>query len=128
MTQQNAEHTILYFGPNDFPILKQNKNVIPHLAQLNANIIWFDYRGFGFTSGTANIDVLKSDAKHIYKSIREKVNGTLILHGLSLGSILAIDVASDAEVETLVLEGSVTTVKEWISHIFVDEASNYGVP
>lgn len=127
--KENAEYTILYFGPNNYPILKQNNNVIPYLTQLNANIIWFDYRGFGFTSGVASFDVLKRDAAHIYESVRHKVKRPLVLHGLSIGSILAIDVASNYDVENLVLEGSITTVKDWVNYSFVAQAYySHGIP
>ena len=117
------------FDPNNYPILKQNNNVIPYLTQLNANIIWFDYRGFGFTSGVASFDVLKRDAAHIYESVRHKVKRPLVLHGLSIGSILAIDVASNYDVENLVLEGSITTVKDWVNYSFVAQAYySHGIP
>lgn len=86
--REKADLTILYFGPNNYPILKQNKNVIPYLTQLNANVIWFDYRGFGFTSGVANFDVLKSDTAHIYDTIKNNIKGPLVLHGLSIGSMM----------------------------------------
>lgn len=124
-----AERTILYFGPNNHSILKQHKNVLPFLTQLNANVIWFDYRGFGFTSGIASFEVLKSDAQHIYKTLNGRIRGPLVLHGLSIGSILAIDVASSGEVEQLVIEGSITNVKDWIDYSFVAQAYySYGLP
>lgn len=127
--QADAQVTILYFGPNNYPIVRQHKHVIPYLTKLKANLVWLDYRGFGFTSGEADFDILKRDAKHIYATVRQNVKGPLVLHGLSIGSILAIEVASTNKVEHLVLEGSITTVEDWVDYSFVEQAYySHGVP
>ncbi len=129
LKQKGATKTILYFGPNNYPVVRQHTNVLPYLAQLNANIIWFDYRGFGFTSGVANVELLKSDAIFLYDTVAELSPLPIVLHGLSIGSILAIQVASTRSVEHLVLEGSVTNVQDWVKYSFVDQAKlTYGVP
>ncbi len=129
LKKKGAAKTILYFGPNNYPVVRQHANVLPYLAQLNANVIWFDYRGFGFTSGIANLELLKSDAIFLYDAVTELSSLPVVLHGLSIGSILAIQVAANRSVEYLVLEGSVTNVHDWVKYTFVDQAKmTYGVP
>jgi|GEM_PF-5197952 len=122
LQKKTATKTILYFGPNNNPIVQQHKNVLPYLSQLNVNVIWFDYRGFGFTAGPTNIGQLRSDALHIYDTVQASSDTPVILHGLSIGSILALQVASVKSVEQLVLEGSVTNVNDWIDYSFVSQA------
>ena len=52
-----------------------------------------------------------------------------MLHGLSIGSVLAINVASNHEVENLVLEGGITAVKDWGDYSFVAQAYfSHGIP
>ncbi|KKO47578.1 hypothetical protein VT06_16270 [Arsukibacterium sp. MJ3] len=129
VAKPDAKYTILYLGPNNFPIHKHHRNVLPYLNKLDANLIWVDYRGFGFTSGLATIDRLKKDSMNIFKLVKHSSNLPTVLHGLSIGSILAINVAATTKVDFLVLEASVTNVTEWIDIAFVNEAKfSYGIP
>ncbi|MDA8622222.1 alpha/beta hydrolase [Psychrosphaera sp.] len=127
--QKNPEFVVLYFGPNNFPIEKHYINVLPLMLEMNADVYWFDYRGFGFTGGEATLASLTSDAKHVFNTINNKSDNSIVVHGLSLGSILAIDLAANEKVSHLVLEGSVTNVNDWMDEVFVKEAKySYGIP
>ena len=129
IAQQNPDMVVLYFGPNNYPIEKQYKNVLPFMLEMNADVYWFDYRGFGFTGGEATLENLKADANFIFNTVKEKSDKPLVVHGLSIGSILAINLAAKEDVSTLVIEGSVTNVSDWMDEVFVSEAKySYGIP
>ena len=88
-----------------------------------------------FSCGTCLVTKVSSRASlnlnnnSSFNTINNKSDNSIVVHGLSLGSILAIDLAANEKVSHLVLEGSVTNVNDWMDEVFVNEAKySYGIP
>lgn len=83
------------------------------LRQLGLNILAFDYRGFGESTGKPTEDGLYHDADAAYRYLRETRGvpaSRIIIYGHSLGSAVAIDVAARVPAAGLIVEGAFTSV------------------
>jgi fermentation-respiration switch protein FrsA (DUF1100 family) len=85
------------------------------LRQLGLNLLAFDYRGYGESEGTPTEAGLYRDAQAAYRYLREELAVSperIILFGHSLGSAVAVDLASRVPAAGLILEGALTSVVE----------------
>ena len=83
------------------------------LRQLGLNLFAFDYRGYGESGGAPSEHGLYRDADAAYRYLR-KERGVpperIIVFGHSLGSAVAIDLASRTQVAGLIVEGGLISV------------------
>ncbi|RUO31435.1 hypothetical protein CWE12_00065 [Aliidiomarina sedimenti] len=86
--------------------------LLQSLAELNYNIIAIDYQGFGLSSGDASFSAMRDDASSIINAL--PAESDVIVYGLSLGSVMAMDISQEPRVQGIVLEGAVTTDSEMI--------------
>jgi uncharacterized protein len=85
------------------------------LHQLGLNLLAFDYRGYGESGGLPSEAGLYRDADAAYRFLTEKRGvppGRIILFGHSLGSAVAIDLASRAASAGLIVEGAFTSATD----------------
>ena len=83
------------------------------LRQLGLNLFAFDYRGYGESDGTPSEHGLYRDADAAYRYLREELGvppEQIIVFGHSLGSAVAIDLASRTPVAGLIVEGGLVSV------------------
>lgn len=80
--------------------------------RLGLNLLAFDYRGYGESGGVATERGLYRDVAAAYRYLTESrgvAPGRIIVFGHSLGSAVAIDLASRAPVAGLIVEGALTS-------------------
>lgn len=107
-----ASPTLIFFHGNSETV--PDYDVIgPHYTAEGVNFLVLDYRGFGWSSGTATLPSFLPDARTAFGFLRDWLNqnsytGPLALMGRSLGSACAIDVAfsHSGEFKALVLESA----------------------
>ena len=83
------------------------------LRRLGVNLLAFDYRGYGESGGRPTEAGLYRDADAAYHYLRERRGvpaERIVVFGHSLGSAVAIDLASREPVAGLVIEGAPTSV------------------
>jgi len=83
------------------------------LRRLGLNLFAFDYRGYGESGGMPSEHGLYRDADAAYRYLREERRvppERIILFGHSLGSAVAIDLASRTRVAGLIVEGGLISV------------------
>ena len=83
------------------------------LRRLGLNLLAFDYRGYGESQGVPTEAGLYKDADAAYRYVREELAipaERIILFGHSLGSAVAVDLASRMPAAGLILEGALTSV------------------
>lgn len=117
ISQPNARFTLIYFGGNQFRLESQGGELAKILSQFENNLLIMDHRGYGMSMGLPSISALQTDAVDIYDYVDSQPNLAelpIIVHGLSLGSVIAGSLAKQRPVSGLVLEGSTTTAKEMI--------------
>jgi fermentation-respiration switch protein FrsA (DUF1100 family) len=83
------------------------------LRRLGLNLLVFDYRGYGESAGVPTEQGLYRDADAAYRYLRE-IRGIaasrIVIFGHSLGSAVAVDLASRVPAAGLILEGALTSV------------------
>jgi fermentation-respiration switch protein FrsA (DUF1100 family) len=85
------------------------------LHRLGLNLLAFDYRGYGESGGIPSEEGLYRDAQAAYRYLREKKDvepGRIILFGHSLGSAVAVDLATRVPVAGVILDGAFTSAVE----------------
>lgn len=91
------------------------------ILSLGANILLFDYRGYGKSDGSPSEDNIYADAEACYNWLVEH-NGVppekIILFGRSLGGAVAVELARRVKCGGLVVESSFTSAKEMSKRMF----------
>jgi fermentation-respiration switch protein FrsA (DUF1100 family) len=85
------------------------------LRELGLNLLAFDYRGYGESSGMPSEAGLYRDADAAYRYLREQRGvpaNQIIIFGHSLGSAVAIDLASRVPSGGLIVEGAFTSATD----------------
>src|SRR5688572_10681529 len=94
--------------------LTTSADVIPHLLSAGFNVLFFDYRGFGKSSGRASFGGVVSDgitASRFHDRIRPKQLRS-ILYGYSLGGAVAAQVIRRQPFDALILQSTFTNLLE----------------
>lgn len=90
------------------------------LVDYGYDVITFDYRGFGQSSGSGSFSKLKEDAKIIYDYVLQtkKADQQLILVGQSLGGYVLLQTLADSPIEKkvdwLILDSTFSSIKEML--------------
>ena len=108
--------TVVYFGGNQFLADRQGAAVARQLLPLGVNLVLFDHRGSGHSTGEVSLAALRADALAIRDHVVEVLGvppERMVLHGFSLGGMLAGDVAEQRVAAGLVLESTGSNAKEW---------------
>jgi uncharacterized protein len=82
------------------------------LHQLGLNLLAFDYRGYGESGGVPTEGGLYRDARAAYQYLRQEQGvppDRIIAFGHSLGSAVAVDLASRVPLAGLIVEGAFTS-------------------
>ncbi|CAN5285247.1 alpha/beta fold hydrolase [soil metagenome] len=111
----NAQATVIYFGGNGFLMVK-SRPLITAYADIPVNLVLFDYRGYGLSSGTPSVQGVHADAIAVFNSSVYHFRGNdhpIFLHGHSMGSFLASYIADQNEVAGYILESPITEVRGW---------------
>lgn len=88
------------------------------LSASGKDVVLFDRRGLGASSGEASIQRLRQDSQDKYDFVRQRYQPQQIMvHGFSLGSFIGADLARYRDVDKLVLQGSATDVHDWIDEV-----------
>lgn len=118
MRNPRATATVLYFGGNGFRISQMGRHAAGILLPLGVNVVLVDHRGYGRSTGTpATVAQLQADAVTVFDYVAALPGidrSRIVVHGQSLGSFLAGEVADRRPVGGVVLESSATTAAEWM--------------
>lgn len=92
--------------------LTVSADVIPHLLAAGLSVLFFDYRGFGRSSGSASLGGVISDgvtASRFHDRIRPK-HVPSVLYGFSLGGAVAAQVIRRHPFDALILQSTFTSL------------------
>lgn len=85
------------------------------LQQLGTGLLVFDYRGYGENSGEPSEGGLYRDANAAYAYLRDSLGvpaERIVIYGHSLGSAVAVELASRVPAAGLILEGAFTSAPD----------------
>ena len=110
----DAAVDVLYFGGDVFTIDAFGPYIANAACAAGANLFMVDYRGYGRSSGTPSLPLIKSDALTAFDALKARNAGRpVVVHGFSMGSFVAPYVAANRPAAGLVLESTAPSVEEW---------------
>ena len=117
LTRDDAKATVVYFGGNGFLMVK-SRPLIQAYADMNVNLLLFDYRGYGLSSGEPTVKGVKTDAMSAYEVAVSKLSSDkdehrIIVHGHSMGAFLSSYISGENRVDGYIMESPVSEVKQW---------------
>jgi fermentation-respiration switch protein FrsA (DUF1100 family) len=116
--QERSSKVLLFFHGNAENIgtgLERTKI----LSSLGLSIFAVDYRGYGKSEGSPDEAGVYRDADAAYRYLIEKRGfraQDIVIHGVSLGGAVAIDLASRVECGGLIAESTFTTARDMARH------------
>ncbi len=72
--------------------------------RLGANVVLWDYRGYGFSGGRTDALAARDDALVLYDAVRARSRRAPFVYGLSYGTTLAVHIAAQRPVRGLILQ------------------------
>lgn len=115
LTRERPRATVLHFGGQGF-LMVQARGLLETLARAEVDVVLVDYRGYGASGGEPTVAALREDAHRVYAHVtgaRGVAPGRLVVHGHSMGTFLAAEVAARHPVAGVVLENPATTAAGW---------------
>jgi len=107
---QEGNTVLLYFGGNAEPVVY---NALPMLRLASVTAYLIDYRGYGDSEGSPNERALRDDALANFDWVRAQHPGSrIVLVGRSLGSAMALHVATRREVDGIILISPFTSIRD----------------
>lgn len=105
--------SLLFCHGNAGNVSHRLENVF-HLVQVGFQVLLFDYRGYGHSTGQPSEEGLYRDASSAWDHLvrREDATGTpRIIFGRSLGGAVAVDLATHVRADGLILESTFTSIR-----------------
>jgi fermentation-respiration switch protein FrsA (DUF1100 family) len=118
LTKENSDAIILLLHGNTRNLYSYPwTNIINSLSKLNADVFAIDYRGYGRSTGEPSFKGIYQDAEGAldYLEKHNPENKPIIIYGLSMGSIPAVKVATRKGVSGLILEGLISSTKDFVA-------------
>ena len=105
--QKTASTIILFHGNGED--LAQRGHIALELIEAGYGVLLAEYRGYGGNPGRPHEAGLYADARAAYAYASAR-SSNIVLHGYSLGSGVAVQLASEAKINALMLEAPFTSI------------------
>ena len=103
---------IVFFNGNAMTVYGAEA-LYQRMARMGAEVVVYDYRGYGFSEGTADVEAFRRDALSIFDKVaREYPGRRVVVYGFSMGTAIAAHVAEERKVGGLVLAAAFATAEE----------------
>ena len=103
--------TVLFFNGNG-GLISAGDPFYREIAAQGPRVVVFDYRGYGFSGGTADVAAFQRDGVAIYDALAKEPGRRVVVYGFSLGSSIAAYVAAHRPVAGLILAAPIATARE----------------
>ena len=106
---------IVFCGGDSFHRSIEGGDALETLAR-NADVVLFDYPGYGESTGTPAASVILENALAVYDyavSLETSAGKKRVLYGFSLGGMVAAQIAGRRAVDGLVLEATAPSAEAW---------------
>ncbi len=120
-TGPDTRFTVLMCHGNAGNISDRLDRTLLMQVNLGTDVLLFDYRGFGESSGSPTEKGTYEDARAAYRYlVRERGLDTrsIVLFGESLGAAVALDLALEVEAAGLVLEAPFTSIHDMAKEVY----------
>ncbi len=107
--REDAPTVILFHGNGEN--FTQRAHIALELIDAGYGVLLAEYRGYAGNPGKPYEAGLYADARAVHAFVAER-RSRIVLHGYSLGSGVATQLASEAHIDALILEAPFTTIVE----------------
>ena len=114
----NSKYLVIVCGPNLTPFENLiNSWDIDNLYLMNdIDILFWNYRGYGFSEGSADFNNVQEDILCVYDYITSKYQyNKIAVHGLSIGGVPACYLSSKRNIHLIIADRTFGSVKDIIS-------------
>ncbi len=108
---QPGRPTLLYFHGNGGSLTTRSERIRKYMAH-GYGVVMMTYRGFGGSGGRPSEEANVSDALDVYEAVRASgiPAAAIVVYGESLGSGVAVQLAAQKEVGSLILDAPYTSI------------------
>jgi hypothetical protein len=99
---QPSAPVLLMFGGSGNLVFRHD-GAARGFARYASRVVFYDYRGYGFSTGKAHFTDLEADAVRIYDAVSKKAAAPVVVLGYSMGTAIADHVAVRRPVAGLIL-------------------------
>jgi pimeloyl-ACP methyl ester carboxylesterase len=82
------------------------------IAAQGPRVVVFDYRGYGFSGGSADVAAFQRDAVAVYDAVAKDAGRSVVAYGFSLGAPIAAYLAAHRPVAGLILAAALANARE----------------
>ena len=82
------------------------------IAAQGPRVVAFDYRGYGFSGGSADVTAFERDALAVYDAVAKDTGRGVVVYGFSMGAPIAAYVAAHRPVAGLILAAAMANARE----------------
>ena len=100
---------ILFFNGNGMSVLGSD-SLYRNLAALGPTVYAYDYPGYGFSDGKADVGLFREDGLKLYDALSASQH--VVVFGYSLGTVTASYISSQRKVTGLILAAAIATAEE----------------
>jgi uncharacterized protein len=97
----NAPVLVMFGGSGN--LIARHDGAARGFARFASRVVFFDYRGYGFSTGKARFADLDADALRIYDSVAKETGARVVVLGYSMGTAVAAYVAVRRPVAGIIL-------------------------
>jgi uncharacterized protein len=117
---KESRFTVLVFHGNAGNVSHRLDRALLMQSRLKADVLLFDYRGFGSSEGSPDEEGTYRDARAAYRWLiaRGVAPQRIVLFGESLGSAVALQLALEVEARALVLEPPFASIPEMARAVY----------
>lgn len=119
LLHEKARVNVVLFGGSGMKI-SQSAAILNNFASIPANVMWFDYRGVGVSErkGELNLQDILQDSLHVFDLAKRSLptNIPMVVHGISMGTIIGSALANERTLDGLVLDGAISSVPELVEN------------
>lgn len=106
-----GKRTVLFFHGNRDNLDRWGREYAERFTSKGYNVLMYDYRGYGKSTGERSEAALHRDAQYVYDFLKNRISENLILvYGYSLGTGMASRIAANNRPKLLILEAPYVSI------------------
>lgn len=115
----NNGKAVLFFHGNRDNLDRWGREYADRFIKSGYDVLMYDYRGYGKSTGSRSEDALHRDAQYIYDFLKQQFReDSIVVYGYSLGTGMASRVAANNHPRILILEAPYASIPTlWQTHL-----------
>jgi uncharacterized protein len=107
--QPQSKGVVLFFHGNRDNLTRWGREYAPRFVERGYDVLMYDYRGYGKSTGLRTEVALHADAALLYNELKKTYSeDRIVLYGYSLGTGMAVQLAAQTHPQQLILEAPYT--------------------